>query len=259
MRTVTSKDGTTITFDVYGSGPALILVGGAFQYRAFDPPTVTLAELLAKNFTVYHYDRRGRGDSSDTQPYEIEHEIEDIDALIAEAGGTAYVFGMSSGAVLALKAAAHGSIITKLALYEPPFRNEENPVPENFLSHITELDAAGDRDGTVRYFLTTGVGVPEAIVDGMQRSPMWPGFTAIAPTLVYDSLVMGDSKVPSDELAHITVPTLVLAGGNSPAWAQEAMASTAAALPEATQKTLEGQDHQVDPAVLTPVLTDFLK
>lgn len=258
MRTVTSKDGTTIAFDTYGSGPALILVGGAFQYRAFDPPTVELAKLLAEHFTVYHYDRRGRGDSSDTQPYAVEREIEDIEALIAEAGGSAHVYGMSSGAVLTLKAAAHGSVITKLALYEPPFRNEANPAPADFLSRISELDAAGDRDGTVRYFLTTGVGVPEPMVEGMQQSPMWGGFTAIAPTLVYDSLVMGDSQIPNETLTHVTVPTLVIAGGNSPAWAQEAVASTAKILPAGTQKTLDGQDHQVDPKELAPVLVDFL-
>jgi pimeloyl-ACP methyl ester carboxylesterase len=127
MSTVTSKDGTTIAFDRSGEGPALIMVGGAFQHRAIDPSTARLAELLAPNFTVYHYDRRGRGDSGDTAPYAVEREIEDIDALIQDAGGTVSVFGMSSGAVLALEAAAHGLAVTKLALYEPPFHRRRQP------------------------------------------------------------------------------------------------------------------------------------
>ena len=258
MGTVTSKDGTTIAFDKYGNGPALILVGGAFQYRAFDPPTAQLATLLGQNFTVYHYDRRGRGDSTDTKPYAVEREIEDIDALIAEAGGKAMVYGMSSGAALALAAAAHGSAITKLALYEPPFRSADSSVPDDFLAHITELDTAGDRDGTVSYFLTAGIGIPEAMLEGMRQSPMWSGFTVIAPTLVYDSTVMGDSKVPAATLAKVTVPALVVAGGNSPDWAKKAVSDTAAGLSKGEMQTLEGQDHQVDPAKLAPVLAAFL-
>src|SRR6266496_5041866 len=120
MNQVMSKDGTVIAFDRSGNGPAVILVGGAFQYRAIDPPTVQLAKRLASHFTVFHYDRRGRGDSGDTQPYAVEREIEDLEALIKEAGGSAFVFGMSSGAVLAVDAAAQGASIEKMALYEPP-------------------------------------------------------------------------------------------------------------------------------------------
>lgn len=259
MRSAKSKDGTTIAFDTYGSGPALILVGGAFQYRAFDPPTAQLAQLLGEHFTVYHYDRRGRGDSTDTKPYAVAREIEDIDALIVDAGGEAMVYGMSSGAALALAAAAHGSAITRLALYEPPFRDEANLPAADFLEHISALDAAGDRDGTVSYFLTAGIGMPEAMLDDMRQSPMWSGFTAIAPTLVYDSTIMGDSRVPTEVLKRVTVPTLVIAGGNSPAWAQDSVAAVGAALSQGTVQAIAGQDHQIDPAKLVPVLVDFLK
>ncbi|MEO8425181.1 MAG: alpha/beta hydrolase, partial [Actinomycetota bacterium] len=156
MNTVTSKDGTTIAFDRYGEGPAIVPVGGAFQHRAIDPSTAHLAELLAPQFTVYHYDRRGRGGSGDTAPYAVEREIEDIDALIQEAGGSAFAFGMSSGAVLALEAAAHGLAITKLALYEPPFFVDDSrpPLPADYLERLTDLLANDRRGDAVELFMT---------------------------------------------------------------------------------------------------------
>src|SRR5437016_1477690 len=144
MDTVRSEDGTTIAFDRSGAGPALILVGGALQQRAIDPRTAHLAELLAPHFTVFHYDRRGRGDSGDTQPYAVEREVDDLAALIKEAGGSAFVFGMSSGAALALEAARRGLAISKLALYEPPFIVDDSrpPVPEDYVSQLDALVAS---------------------------------------------------------------------------------------------------------------------
>src|SRR5262245_36078431 len=141
MNVVTSADGTKIAYDQYGDGPALVLVGGAFQHRALDPRTAELAELLAKRFTVYHYDRRGRGDSGDTMPYAVAREIEDLAAVIDNAGGSASIFGMSSGAVLALRAAAHGLPIVKLALYEPSFIVDHSraSLPDDYESTLTEL------------------------------------------------------------------------------------------------------------------------
>lgn len=213
---VTSLDGTVIAYDKIGSGPSLILAGGAFQYRSFDPNTAKLAELLSPNFTVYIYDRRGRGESTDTLPYAVEREIEDLNSLIDEAGGNAYVFGMSSGGALALAAAAHASNIAKLAVYEPPFRGPDAPkLPDNFSQHLLELLRADDRDGAVTHFLTKGVGVPEEMVAGMRLSPVWPGFTAVAPTLAYDNAIMGDSSIPVDVLGTINLPVLVIDGGSS--------------------------------------------
>ena len=185
MNTVTSKDGTTIAFDRSGEGPALILVGGALQHRAIDPSTVQLASLLAPSFTVYHYDRRGRGDSGDTVPYAVEREIEDIDALIQEAGGSAFVFGMSSGAVLALDAAAGGLAITKLALYEPPMVVDDSrpPVPKDYVARLTELASSGRPGDAIEVFMTEGVGLPAEAVAPMRGAPFWPAFEAVAHTL----------------------------------------------------------------------------
>lgn len=153
MKQIMSQDGTVIAFDCSGRGPAIILVGGAFQYRAIDPRTGQLATLLAEHFTVFHYDRRGRGDSSDTSPYAVAREIEDLDALIQEAGGQAAVFGMSSGAALAIEAAARGLAITKLACYEPPFNTGDEyarQASENYTRQLTTLLTEGRRGDAVR-------------------------------------------------------------------------------------------------------------
>src|SRR5215471_12236191 len=174
MNQVISKDGTIIAFDRSGKGPAVILVGGAFQYRAIDPRTAQLAALLAQHFTVFHYDRRGRGDSSDTQPYAVEREVEDLDALIKEAGGSAFVFGMSSGAVLATLAAARGLAITKLALYEPPFNSGDDTArqaSENYTRQLTALLAEGRRGDAVAHAMTTW-GTPAEAVAGMRQTPI---------------------------------------------------------------------------------------
>ena len=181
MNTVTSKDGTTIAFDRSGQGPALILVGGAIQHRAIDPSTARLAELLSPSFTVYHYDRRGRGDSGDTAPYAVEREIEDIDALIQDAGGTASLFGMSSGAVLAIEAAAHGLAVSNLAMYEPPFIVDDSrpPLPDDYRQRLTELLAKGDQADAVELFMTEGVGVPAEAVAPMRGMPFWSGLEAV--------------------------------------------------------------------------------
>ncbi len=187
MNQVISKDGTGIAFDRLGEGPALILVGGAFQHRAIDPRTAQLAALLAQHFTAFHYDRRGRGDSSDTQPYTVEREVEDLDALIKEAGGSAFVFGMSSGGVLALEAAKRGLAITKLALYETPFNSGDEharQAAENYTRQLTALLSEGRRGDAVALAMTTWGAPPEAIA-GMRQTPIWPLFESVAPTLAY--------------------------------------------------------------------------
>lgn len=259
MDTVASKDGTTIAFDRSGQGPAVILVGGAFQHRVFDPRTAHLAELLAPHFTVYHYDRRGRGDCGDTPPYAVEREIEDLGALIAEAGGSSAAFGMSSGAILTLQAAAAGLPITRLALYEPPFIvGDDRPRPPKDLAvRLADLASSGHRGDAVELFMTQGVGVSAEVVDQMRAMPMWPGFEEVAHTLAYDASIVEDGSLHPERWAHVTIPTLVVDGDASPDWARNSVRALAEALPGAEHRTLGGQTHDVDPDVLAPVLEEF--
>jgi pimeloyl-ACP methyl ester carboxylesterase len=261
MNRVMSKDGTVIAFERSGKGPAAILVGGAFQFRAIDPPTAQLAALLAQHFTVFHYDRRGRGDSSDMQPYAVEREIEDLGALIKEAGGSAFVFGNSSGGVLSLYAAERGLTIQKLALYEPPFNSgdeKDRQASENYRRQLMALLSEGRRGDAVALTMTTW-GTPAEAIAGMRQTPIWPLFESVAPTLAYDNAIMGDGSVPAERLASITVPTLVIDGGASPAFMHNAAQAVAHALPNAQHRTLEGQMHDVAPEVLAPVLVKFFK
>ena len=196
MKTITSKDGTTIAFDQSGQGPALILVGGMFEQRALDTETAQLAALplLTQHFTVIHYDRRGRGDSSDTQPYSVEREIEDIEALIDEAGGSAFLFGMSSGAALAFEAAlALGGKVKKLAMYEPPYNDDDDARQtwKDFRKKLNGALAAGHRGDAVALFMNL-LGVPSDHIKEMHQYPMWPMWEAVAPTMAYDAAVLGE-------------------------------------------------------------------
>lgn len=250
---VRSKDGTVIAFDSSGAGPALILVAGAFQFRAFDQRTQQLVKLLTPSFEVFHYDRRGRGESTDTLPYAVEREIEDLDAMISAAGGKAFVFGMSSGAVLVMRAAARGLAIRKLALYEPPFKN---PAMQGYTEGLTSLLAQGRRGDAAAFAMKTFGAPPEAVA-GARQSPAWPLFEAVAPTLAYDNAIMGGATVPAGLLTSIMVPALVMDGGASPAFMREAAEETAAALPNARRRTFEGQTHAVAPEVLAPALAEF--
>jgi pimeloyl-ACP methyl ester carboxylesterase len=261
MNQVISKDGTVIAFDRSGEGPALILVGGAFQYRAIDPRTTQLAALLAQQFTVFHYDRRGRGESSDTQPYAVEREVEDLDALLKEAGGSAYVFGMSSGGVLTLEAAKRGLAITKLALYEPPFNSGDgaaHQAAKHYTRQLTALLSEGRRGDAVALAMTT-FGAPAEAVTGMRQTPVWSLFESVAPTLAYDAAIMGDGSVPAERLASITVHTLVVAGGASPEFMDTAAQAVAHTMPNAKHSTLEGQTHDVAPQALAPMLVEFFQ
>jgi pimeloyl-ACP methyl ester carboxylesterase len=262
MQTTTSKDGTVIAFDRSGEGPALILVGGATADRS---GAVEIAGVLAKDFTVYAYDRRGRGESGDTLPYAVEREIEDIDALIAEAGGSAFVFGGSSGAVLALRAAAAGLAIPKLAVYEPPFivDGSRPMLPSDYVTHLNELIAEGRRGDAVEYFMTAAVLVPPEMVAGMRNAPMWPGMERVAHTVPYDGAIMGDTMSgrpePIRRFAAVTVATLVMDGGASPDWMRHGVQALVAVLPDARYRTLAGQDHGPASAVLAPELVSFFK
>jgi pimeloyl-ACP methyl ester carboxylesterase len=261
MATTFSKDGTKITYDKTGQGQALIIVAGAFQDRM---AMAAYAEPLSKHFTVFNYDRRGRGESGDTQPYAVAREIEDIDALIEEAGGSAFVFGGSSGGVLTLDAAAHGSNITKLAIYEPPFVVDasRDPVPENIVDQLKDMIASGRRGDAAETFMTKGSLMPADMVAGMRTQPFWPGVEAVAHTLGYDATIMGGTMqgipLPSHRWGAVTIPTLVIYGGAGPAWSRNAAEALVELLPNAERRTLEGQFHDLTPDVLTPVLVKFI-
>lgn len=254
---VTSADGTTIFFEQRGDGPPVILVGGAFNDRT---TTVGLAEVLAGDFTTIVYDRRGRGDSGDAPEYAVEREIEDLAALIAHVGGTASVFGHSSGAVLALEAAAAGIGIERVVAYEPPYATDEHPRGD-VVDEVRAQLAAGDRDGAVATFLQVA-GTPAEMIEGMKQAPVWGWFTALAHTLPYDLTICGPgARIRAENLAKIAVPTLVIGGGASDETLRAGARAAAAAVPGARHETLEGQDHGVlqFPETLKDLLTDFLK
>jgi pimeloyl-ACP methyl ester carboxylesterase len=256
MDSVTSKDGTTIAFDRLGDGPPVILVSGGSVDRGSNAP---LADVLAKQFTVYNYDRRGRGPSGDTQPYAIQREIEDIDAVIAAAGGSAGLYGSSSGAALALEAAAAGAPVSKLALWEPPYIvGEGRPRPDPDTASIyRKFVAEGRRGDAVEYFMAKVVGMPPEFVGFARSQPWWPAQEALAHTLAYDAEIMGDYSVPTDRIAKVAVPTLVLTGGASFDWMVDTAQAIVDALPNGRRQALEGQSHDVSADVLGPVLAEF--
>jgi pimeloyl-ACP methyl ester carboxylesterase len=257
MKTVTSADATTIAFDQFGAGAPIIMAAGAFNDRSTTEP---LARALAPQLLAVNYDRRGRGDSADAPRYAVEREIEDIDALIAEVGGSAAVFGYSSGATLALRAAAAGLPITRLALYEPPFViGDSRPRPRAGLdAELAQLIAAGRRGDAVELFQTEVIGMPAEVVAQLRQAPFRPGMEAIAHTLVYDATIVGDLSLPTELIASITTPTLVIDGDQSPPVIREAARAVADTLPNGQLHSLAGRDHTIDPAATAPILAEFL-
>lgn len=260
MEIACSADGTKIAYDRQGAGPALILVDGALQARSsgFKPE---LARLLSAHFTVYCYDRRGRGDSGDTQPYAVEREIEDIAALIDAAGGTACLHGHSSGACLAMDAAvALGGKVRKLAMYEPPYNDDPafRRAWGQYLGQLTAALAACCCSDAICLFRAL-TGVPADKIEEMRKAPSWPAMEALAPTLAYDhAAILGDLSVPVRRAAHVAVPTLVMYGGASLPFMGETARALARVIPQVTLHTLAGQSHDVSPAQLAAVLTGFL-
>lgn len=258
MKSVTSKDGTSIAFDRLGEGPPVILVSGGSVDRMTHAP---LAEALAPHFTVFNYDRRGRGPSGDTLPYAVEREVEDINAVIQAAGGSAYLYGSSSGAALALRAAADGLSITKLALWEPPFvfNGGERPSPAQQVQDYNRMLAEGRRGEMVEYFMAKVVGLPPEFVDQARSSPFWKLQEDLAPTLAYDATIMSDESLPTERAATVDIPTLVLSGGASFPGIREAAERLVTVLPNGRFRLLEGESHDFDPAVMGPELTEFFR
>jgi pimeloyl-ACP methyl ester carboxylesterase len=256
--TTTSADGTAIAFERVGSGPAVVLVDGALCHRAFGPSR-PLAAALADRYTVFAYDRRGRGESGNTLPYSPEREIEDLQAVMDAAGGGLYVYGSSSGAGLALEAVAAGTPVRALATYEAPYVAARWKDPSvDHLAHIEALIAADKRGAAVSYFLVSMVGAPAFVPLMMRAMPkVWNQMKAVAPTLPYDLSVMGSFTAPVARFASIAVPTLVMVGGKAAKPMRDAQEAIAAALPGSRFEVLDGQTHQVSEKAIAPQLEAF--
>jgi pimeloyl-ACP methyl ester carboxylesterase len=263
MRTVNSRDGTTIAYDRYGSGPTVILVGGALSYRKF-PKMERLATQLAERCTVINYDRRGRGDSTEVKPFAVQREVEDIQAMIESQGGSASLWGWSSGGALALHAAGAGIGVERLSVYEVPFivdPTAQRPT-RDYAERLDELVAADDRDGAVKHFMRNAMGIPAPFVALMRVTPMWKGLRTTAHTLPYDWAALGEHRMygaPLDreEFASITTPTLVVSGSKSPDVLKGGSRALAEVLPAAKLRMLDGVGHNLKLDKLVPVLAEF--
>ena len=252
METVTSADGTPIAYERSGSGPALVVSTGAFCDRLSSAP---LAEHLRDRYTAYRFDRRGRGDSGDTPPWSVAREVEDLAAVVAATGETPLVYGHSSGAALALEAAAAGVPVRRLAVYEPPYVPGHGTAPET-ADRMASLCASGRPDEAAVLFLRN-TGMPGEQLEQMRSMPFWPRMVSLAPQLAYDVRLGNGGSVPVDRLAAIGCPTLALAGGLSARWATDGAAAIAAAVPDGRSEIVEDQHHGVDQVVAAAALAEF--
>jgi pimeloyl-ACP methyl ester carboxylesterase len=257
VKTATSADGTKLAYDQFGAGSRVIMISGAFNDRRTTEP---LSRALAERFSVFNYDRRGRGDSGDNQPYAVQREIEDVAALIDDTGGTAAVFGYSSGANLALKAAARGLPISKLVLYDPAFNpdNTYPTLPDDLADRLTALVTAGRRGEAVELYQTVAVGIPEQAVAQMRNAPFRPVLEGIAHTLAYDAAIVGDRTLPADLTGSVQAPTLVVCGEESAPFLRGAARAVTDALPNGQLVTLAGQGHDIEPQTTAAVISEFL-
>ena len=257
-----SADGTRIAYERSGSGPAVILIDGALCSRALGPMK-SVATLMASRFTVIRYDRRGRGESGNTHPYSVDREIDDLEALIQEIGGAPSLFGISSGAVLAIKAAGRGLNLGKIALFEPPIIPHRSDAVKaatpDHVARLSEFIASNRLGRAVHYFLTAMVGVPSFVVAVMRVLPVWTKLKAVAHTLPYDAELTQDGSLSVKKLAAIRPPALVIWGEKSPVFLKEAAAQVADALPGSSRRELKGQSHNASGKALVPVLSEFLQ
>ncbi len=254
-----SKDGTKITYDMWGHGPVVILVLGALNTRKSG---VKLAKLLASHFTVITYDRRGRGESTDVQPYSPKREFEDLAALINEVKEPVYLYGHSSGAALVLETAiTSGKQVSKISIYEAPYAVDTTAsnAAKEYNKKLKELLLAGHKDDAVVLFMQY-IGVSDKQTQAMKRLPMWKGLVAMAPTLAYDSDVLGEGhSLPTTRVADISLPALVMSGDASPEFMKSVAESLSKAMPKAQYRNLDGQNHGVKPEVMAPILIEFFK
>jgi Alpha/beta hydrolase family len=252
---VTSRDGTTIVFDRSGDGPPVVIIGAGPTDRSAN---AAVAELLSAHFTVFNYDRRARGASGDTAPFAVDREYDDLAAVIEAAGGSACLYGTSGGAAIALEAAARGLGATRLGLWEPPYLldDEATRPPADYHAQLAAAVAAGRPGDAVELFFTAAVGAPAEFVAQLRQAPTWPALERLGQALVYDAAIIGDFRVPTDRLAKVNVPTLVIDGGLTP-WMSRTADAVASVVPGAQRHTLEGQPHNVDPAAIAPALIDF--
>ena len=257
MPHVTSKDGTRIAYEVSGKGPPLVVVWGALGVST-SPFAKQMHDELAKSFTVYAYDRRGRGQSGDTRPYAVAREVEDLAAVAQAAGGSPYVFAASSGAALALEAAASGVPMRKLAAYEPPCMvgDPKDRPDRDFEQRLIDMVARNERDEAVKYFMRT-VGVPGIMLAVMRILPFWKDMRAVAHTLPYDAAVMNGFDLPEKRLREVRVPTVLLAGGKTTPTLLKAAEAAAGVIPNAQHRVIPKQNHGVKPAAIRPVLVEL--
>ena len=255
METVQSVDGTAIAYERTGVGQPLVIIGGAFNTRM---SSAGLAAVLSDRFTVFRYDRRGRGDSGGTREaadYSIDREVEDLAAVLRETGGIPFVYGHSSGGALALESSARGIAMQKLAVYEPPYAGPDGPTSE-FALQLRALIADGRRDDAAEEFMAR-FGTPPDMIAQIKQSPYWSDMVAIAHTLPYDLTLCNGGEIPVKLLGDVAVPTLAIAGGDSPAWAANAVRAIAMYVPNATYAILPGQTHGVADDVIAPVLAEW--
>ncbi|WP_429419437.1 alpha/beta fold hydrolase [Nocardia sp. GAS34] len=261
--TVVSKDGTTIAYERIGSGPAVVLVDGAMANRELGPCRA-VAQELSSDHTVYFYDRRGRGESGDTAPYAPEREIEDLEAIVAEAGEPVTICAFSSGVPLSLAAVKAGLAVKRLALYEFPMVVDDSrpPAPPEYQRTINEMIDAGKPGDAVKYFMRRGVRLPAALVALFPIMPDWSKLKQVGHTLAYDMHFMGDAldgnPIPAGRYDWVGVPTAVYAGSKSPAWMRNANAALAESIPGASLTVLPGQTHMVKAKLFVPTLREFL-
>lgn len=254
---VTSKDGTTIAYEITGHGEVVILVLGALNSGKSGS---RLARLLSSHFTVISYDRRGRGKSTDTEPYSPQRELEDIESLIDAVEGPVYLYGHSSGSAIVLKAGSKlHKQVKKIAIYEAPYsiNDEETKTATEYYGKLKKLLRDGRKGDAVTLFIRS-VGVSDKQIQAIKRMPMWKGLEAMAPTLAYDSEVMGEGhSLPVTLLKSIKIPALIMHGGAGSDQMRDAALAISKYIPNAKILTIAGQTHGVSPKALAPVLKEF--